>query len=132
MSENPRSRLETRLGMQPLEELHAERDLLVTECADLHARYGPGGTYDDLRKAELMRIRAMLRAQYHAARVTSVTEARLDEEAHSHPDYTQIVTDATIGRARLYRLINGIKGIDERIDRDNRLSYHSAAEARLG
>ena len=129
---NPRQAIEARVGIQPIEELLDERDGYIQRAKLLHGAYGTFGTYGDTRKSELSRVRAMLRAQYHDAKATGVTEARLDEEAHCHPDYTKVITAATLGRAELYELENRITDVNDLIRRDNNLTYHSSAEARLG
>src|SRR5882724_9201744 len=40
--------VEARMGLIPLEELHQERDELVSQVARLRAVYGAGGTFDAL------------------------------------------------------------------------------------
>lgn len=118
------------MGIVPLGELHAERDTLIRQVASLRARFGPGGTYDDLRKIELARIAQLLRASFVRDGV-KFTEAQIDEAAHAHPDYVEHVTSATLDRAKWVELENRIQSIDETVNRGQAVARFVANELRL-
>jgi hypothetical protein len=61
--------------------------------------YGPGGLFDASRKARLALIAAEIRDGY-AEKGEKVTEARIEELAHAHPDYQKWISTSTIDRAR--------------------------------
>lgn len=128
---SPRYEAQSRMGVQPIEEMVAERATLVQQVSELRAKFGSGGTWDALRKMELARLKAKTRAEYVAAGVKP-TEAMLDDEAHAHPDYVGFVTDSTRRRAEWVRLEDRITGINDVILRDNAIARHVSAEARLG
>lgn len=125
-----RREVEERMGIAPLEELLEERRTLVRQVASLRARYGPFGTADNLRKIELSRLGAILRAQA-TERQEKVTEAKLDEMAHADPRYTDFVTIQTRERADWIILEDAIQAIEDQIRRDNTLASYLTAEARL-
>jgi len=124
----PTGDVESRMGLQPVEELLAERDVLVRKVADLRARHGPFGTYQDLRKIELAQIAQTIRA---AALRDSVklTEAAIDEAAHADPRYIQFVVTATKQRAEWAILEAMIEGIDFTIQRGQAIARFLSVEA---
>lgn len=125
-----RSAVETRMGIEPLEQLQAKRRELVGEIAELRARYGSFGTTDAERKIRLATIRMKVRAQIVADGV-KMTEAAIDDMAHSDPGYVQFITETTRGRASLQIQEDEITCIDEAIRRDQSLASFLTAEARL-
>lgn len=128
---SPRQSIEARLFIQPIEELHEQRRLLVDRHAMLRADHGSFGKWDFKRKTLLAGVKMKLRAQYVGAGVR-VSNDQLDDEAHAHPDYTQFVTDSTLKAAEWIRAENAIQEINELIQRDNLLGRHSSQELRNG
>lgn len=63
------------------------------------AKYGPGGTFDALRK-RFLSVRSMQMRDVYAGKGEKITEARLDELAHADPDYGTWLDEATLARAR--------------------------------
>ena len=122
--------IEARMGLPSLESLLAERDTLVQQVASLRARHGPFGTYQDLRKIELARVAATIRAKAVEAGA-KITEAAIEEAAHSHSDYIAFVTDATNEKAGWIVRENRIQGIQDTIQRANVIGRFLAAEAHL-
>lgn len=122
--------VETRLSIQPIEELLNQRAHLVNKVADLRAKYGAFGTFDALRKIELSRLKALLRAQYTQAKA-KVSNDQLDDEAHAHVDYISFITIATQQRASYFRLEAEIEAIDSVIMRANTVAKFAAQEARF-
>lgn len=130
VARSPFGEIEARIGLMPIEELLAERDALVREIAPLRARHGPFGTYGDLRKIELAKVAAALRAQA-VAENRKVTESWLDEASHEHDHYVAFVTEATEEKARYFELENRIQGVEDTIRRANAVAQYLTAEARL-
>jgi len=124
------SDIELRMGIPSLESLLAERDTLVKELAPLRAKHGPGGIFGDLRKAELAKVAAMIRAMAVGSQ-QKVTEAFIEESAHQHPTYTDFLTQATVEKARYFELENRAMGIADLIQRGNAVARYLAAEAHL-
>jgi hypothetical protein len=108
--------IESRMGIDPIHILHATRAAKVAQVADLRARFGVGGTYNDLRKIELAQIAALLRAQALRDGV-KLTESAIDESAHADARYMQFVADATSARAKWAILEDEIQAVDELINR---------------
>lgn len=127
---SPMADIETRMGITPVEELLAERMDLVRRSADLRARYGPWGTWDALRRAQLSTIRMRLRAEAARDKLRT-SEAALDDAAHADPRYLELITEATRERAELARLDAMIEGIDATIRRADAIARYLTAEARL-
>jgi hypothetical protein len=119
------------MGLQPLEELLAERDVLVRKVADLRARHGAFGTYNDLRKIKLSAIAQLIRAKALRDRI-KVTGPMVEDAAHADPRYVEFVTTATMERAQWAILENHIQGIDETIMRGQAIARFVSNETRLG
>ena len=122
--------IELRAGVEPLNQLLSERDVLVEQVADLRAKFGPFGTFDHLRKIELSRIKSVVRLQAMQDN-RKMNNDQVDEEAHEHPDYTQFVVQATKDRARWMRFEAKIEAIDYRIQRGQGLLRYAASEPRV-
>lgn len=118
------------MGLQPLEELLAERDVLVKKVSILRAKHGAFGTYDALRKIELAQIAQIIRAQA-VMEPRKMTAAEIDDAAHSDGRYITFVTQATTERAQWAILENQIQGIADTIMRGQAVARFIAAEAHL-
>jgi hypothetical protein len=82
-----------------------EAESLLQELGDSHskwatgaARYGPGGTFDALRKRYLA-VRSMQLRDTFAGKGEKVTESRLDEMAHGDDEYGTWLDQETSSRA---------------------------------
>jgi hypothetical protein len=122
--------IEARMGLPSLESLLHERDTLVKQVADLRARHGPFGTYQDLRKIELARVAATVRARATVAGI-KMTEAQIDEAAHADGAYIDFVTIATKQKTEWVILENRIQGIQDTILRANAIARYLSAELHL-
>lgn len=126
-----RREVEQRMGIEPLDQLLAERAELVQKVADLRARHGPFGTWGDLRKTELATIAQSLRARAVRDNV-KMTEAATTDAAHADPRYVEFVTEATRERSALTVAEDRIQAINDRIMRDQALARFMTAEVHLG
>jgi chorismate mutase len=122
--------IETRMGLPSIESLLAERDTLVKEVALLRAKHGPFGTWGDLRKIELAKWAASIRAKA-VLEERKLTEAAIEEAAHSHPMYVDFVTQGTSEKARWIEAENRIQGIEDTINRGNVVGRYLAQEIGL-
>lgn len=127
----PTAEVETRMGLQPIEELLAEREVLVKKVADLRARHGSFGTYGDLRKIKLATIAQLVRAKAVKDGEGKLTAAEVDDRAHCHPAYVDFVIQSTKERAEWAVLENQIQGIDETIMRGQAVARFVSNETRL-
>ena len=118
------------MGIEPIAELLAERDELVEQVADLRARFGPGGTWNDLRKVKLAALAQIKRAAWTREGL-KFTEAMVDEAAHADPSYVDEVIGATRARADWVRLENRIQGIEETINRGQAVARYVTSELHL-
>ena len=125
-----RRELESRAGIGSLDDLLAERRTLVIQVAPLRAKYGSFGTADNLRKIELSKIAAIIRAE-KALIPEKVTEAAIDQLAHADDRYIAFVTQLTDERRDWIILEDAISAIEDRIRADRALVQFAAAEARL-
>lgn len=128
---SPMAEAEARLGIQPIDELLDQRHHLVDKVADLRAQYGPFGTFDHIRKIELARLKGLVRAQAVRDGIKKLTNDEVDDTAHDHPDYRDLITRATRDRAAWVRLEAEIEAIDATINRGQAVARFAAAEARL-
>lgn len=125
-----RAEVESRMGCENIEALLDDRAHLVKEVAELRALYSSFGTFDHRRKIELARLKGSLLAQYVKAGV-KVSNDRLDDEAHAHPDYVAFIAEATSGRAKWAILENKIQNINDVILRDNAIARFASSEMHL-
>ena len=99
-----------------LEPLLAARAALVREAAPLHARYGPGGTFTEVREA----LRAELAVEYRARLADfegRVTQAMVDEAVRTDARYAALMAEAESARARLYVLYDDVRAATARVER---------------
>lgn len=97
-----------------LEALLAARSALVREAAPMHARYGPGGTFAEVRET----LRAELAVEYRARLADyegRVTQAMVDEAVRTDPRYTALISDAEAVRARLYIVYDDVRAATARV-----------------
>lgn len=106
--------LEDRSGVESLEHLHAERRLLLPEYSALRALHGPGGKWDNRRKAmlEAMKIRARMELTKDGGKAT---EAAIDAYGHADPQYVAFVDEGIAGHTRYVELETAITEIEEKI-----------------
>ena len=71
----------------------------TNDPADLEAFYGPGGFMDHLRKARLSMCAEMIRAGA-AAGDSKLSEARVNDLAHTHPAYLDFLFTNLNGRRK--------------------------------
>lgn len=126
----PTADIETRMGVQPLDELLAERDVLVKKCAALRAKHAPFGTYDALRKIQLSQIATVIRATA-AAKNEKKTETCVSDEAHAHDTYVAFVLEATKEKMEWVILENTIQGINDTIMRGQAVARFVSSELHL-
>lgn len=124
------SDIERRIGIVPLAELLPERQRLVEQVADLRARYGSFGTFSDLRRIELAKCAAIIRAQATQDK-RKISAKQVDDEAHAHPAYIDFVILATQQRALWCKLEAKIEAIDFTINRGQSISRFASAELHL-
>lgn len=79
------------------------------------ALYGAGGTWDATRKARLSLHAAEIRDGYQE-RGEKITESRVDELAHAHPDYNEWLNRSTIDRAKWLTLDAERRMLDTRLN----------------
>lgn len=126
----PMGESEARMSLVPVEELLSERDELISRLARLRALYGPGGTFDALRKIELAKAQAVVRAQA-TLEGQKVTEAYLDAASHVADSYVQYIVEATSQRADWIILEARLEGIDFTINRGQAVAKYVTAELGL-
>jgi hypothetical protein len=105
-----------------LEALLAARAALVREAAPLHARYGPGGTFAEVREA----LRAELAVEYRARLADyegRVTQAMIDEAVRTDARFAALVAESEAARAQLYVLYDDVRAASARVE-------HALAAAR--
>jgi hypothetical protein len=99
-----------------LETLLAARAELVRETAPLHARYGPGGTFTEVRE----NLRAELAIEYRtrlADHEGRVTQAMIDEAVRTDARYVALIDEAEAARERLYVLYDDVRAAGARVSR---------------
>ena len=127
---SPLADLSDRHGLPDVDHLLARRAELVKEAAPLRALYGPGGTFPHARKVELSKLAALMRAM-GVAQQTKLTEAAIEEAAHSHDDYAGLIARATTDATRLVIVEGEIHEIDTRISWGQSTARMISAELRL-
>lgn len=103
---------------------------LLAERAPLYALYGPGGTFDNTRKILLCTCRDAWRVTKRGAG-EKVTEAALDDLAHSDEEYRRLIARATEERTQLALLDAEIQVLEMRLSLQRAETYERAQLARL-
>lgn len=109
--------VETAVGVKGVGELVDERTHLVQQSAKLRALHGSFGMWDHQRKILLAKLRAAIRGGAVASGA-KMTEAAIDDAAHSHPDYIEFITSGVIEKEQWIRAEADIEGIDFQFYRD--------------
>jgi len=121
---------EVRMGLEPIDDLLHERAELIDQVATLRAKYGSFGVGDHIRKIELSRLKGAIRAQAHRDK-RKLNNEQVDEEAHAHPDYHDLITQMTLDRAELVRLESHIEAIEFKINRGQMVGRYLTSELHL-
>lgn len=121
------------MGLEPIENLLDERERLVGQVAELRAKYGSFGVFDHIRKTELAQLKMRLRAQWTAlGGKKRPTNDQLDDEAHAHPEYLDLIRQALTDRTRWVELEERLAGIDYLINRGQSVARFVTAEVARG
>jgi hypothetical protein len=118
---------ESRIGVDPIDRLLAEREQLVRFAADLYAKWGPFGSGEARRKSALALAHLQVRNDLGAEKAT---EAKVDAMARTHPTYLSFLDAMEDGRARWLMAENDIQSITDRIHRGQSLVRAYASEPR--
>jgi len=121
---------ESKLGLSSLDSLLDARATIVGKLADLRAMHGPFGKFDPMRKQKLAAFAEIVRADY-AEKGKKITEARIDQLAHAHPQYVEWLTAMLKEHALMIDFDHELKNIEDRIARENALIYYAKNELRL-
>lgn len=124
-----RSDIESRVGIEPLDILLAERETLVREAAALYAVYGPFGTAEHRRKVALALSDLQTRNEL-ASLNEKATEAKVDAMARTHSTYQKFLDEMEAGRAAWLVTETRIQSITDRISRGNALTRYASSEPR--
>jgi len=122
--------IETRMGIEPIAELLAQRDALIAKVSRLRARHGPFGTWDAERKVCLSIAAAVIRAKA-AAEPRKITEAQIEQESYGAESYVTFLTESLSEKARCIELENKIQNIADLINRGQCIGRYLAAELGL-
>lgn len=99
-----------------LDALLAARAALVRQAGPLHARYGPGGTFTEVRE----NLRAELAVEYRARLADyegRVTQAMIDEAVRTDARYAALLAEAEAARERLYVLYDDVRAASAQVAR---------------
>ena len=120
---------ESRIGVDHIE-LHAQRWRdLSKQRAPLHAVYGPGGTFDAQRKANLSTIKMEIRAEATLSG-SKLTVDEIDSMAHADDRYVEFITKAVQDRTKLAEIEDEMKTLEWVINREQALIRAYSSEPR--
>jgi hypothetical protein len=115
--------------IEPLSVSHARRDAILTDrFTRLMALHGPGNKYQDARKITLAQARIRARVSKVGEKIT---EAYLDDLAHTDPDYVAFVDQGILEDAEVQMAKKNLQNIEDRIRRTDAVMRWRTAEARL-
>ena len=125
-----RRALESRVGTDELDILHARRRALLPQYAPLKALYAHGGTWDSRRKSMVEALK--VKARMHLIETTGkATDAAVEAAAYSDPAYVRFLDEGERGMIDYVTLNVEWMELEERIySRSLEISAFSA-EARL-
>lgn len=114
----PHTSTEVAAEVESLEQLITEHRSLARTVSDLHGKYGPYGVADDIRKAEVMRLREAIRAALRE-QGEKPTEASLDSAAYAHEDYRALLDSMVKEREKYLLAAHELMYIEWRVNRAN-------------
>lgn len=114
----PYTSTEVAAEVESLEQLIAEHRSLSRVVSDLHGKYGPYGVADDIRKAEVMRLREAIREAMRESG-EKVTEASLDSAAYAHESYRALLELMVKEREKYLLASHELMYIEWRVNRAN-------------
>lgn len=124
-----RGDMESRVGIEPLDQLLAERERLVGEAASLYALYGPFGTAEHRRKVALATAELQVRAELQESG-EKATEGKVDAMARTHSTYLAFLDGMESGRAEWLVIETQLQAIADKVQRGNGLIRAYASEPR--
>lgn len=124
---NPREEIELRAGVQPIEELHAERRHLIEQGKQMAALYGRFGMWDARRKVMLALAARRVRERFNKAGKRP-SAAIVDEMAHGDATYTAFIEQSVQEAGEWQVIQNEINTVTETINRDQALIRFGAME----
>lgn len=122
--------VEARMGIEPIAELLARRDELVSRVSRLRARHGPFGVFDAERKVQVSLAANIVRVRA-AANQVKITEKQIEWEAHTAESYVAFLTESLSEKATYFELENKIQDITDLINRGQAIARYLAAEISL-
>jgi hypothetical protein len=125
-----RTALESRAGVESLDELHAKRYGIIERLAPLKALHGAFGSADDRRKRvlECCKLRARQRLSEGGGKVT---EGMIEAEGYADPEYESLLDEGIAAKIEYILLDNELATVNDRIrSREFELTAYSA-ETRL-
>jgi len=108
--------VERSMGVDPIDGLLAQLEATREAWATGAALYGPGGTFDNLRKVKLSIVECSIRDE-KAEKGEKVTEASIEQQAHADLAYTAWLDNHTVARANWLRLDAEREDVRMRINR---------------
>jgi len=123
------SEIESRIGVEHIDLLLAERLDLVSHAASLYAVYGPFGTAEHRRKIALSVAELQVRADL-AEREEKATEGKVESMARTHSTYLTFLDTLESGRAEWLVTETRIQSVTDRVVRGNALVRYAASEPR--
>lgn len=120
--------VEDTAGVERIDDLLAQRDVIVRELRHLRPLYGPLGMFNHRRKIELSRLTVFLVADATRDGGKKPTDTVLDALAHAHPDYVDMIATGTGEAARWVELEETLEAIDMRINRGQALLRYASSE----
>jgi hypothetical protein len=117
-------------GMEPLADLHAERDTIADEYAALKPKFGPAKMWEHERKALLSLIELDVRRDWPADG-PRMTEGAVDARAHDDPRYKQFLADGLEAATRYELLAIKMGNLEERSSRGQVIGRLRSAEMQM-
>jgi hypothetical protein len=118
------------MGIEPIADLLARRDELVSRVSRLRARHGPFGVFDAERKVQVSLAANIVRVRA-AANQVKITEKQIEWEAHTAESYVTFLTESLSEKATYFELENKIQDITDLINRGQAVARYLAAEISL-
>lgn len=119
-------------GMEPLEDIHAEREAISRRFAELKPRFGPAKMWEHERKALLALVELEARRSWGQSTVTQglkLTEDAVNAVAHHDPRYVNFLNAAVADAIEYEQLAIRMGNLEERANRGQVIGRLRSAEA---
>lgn len=119
-------------GLEPIEDIHAERDRIAPRYTELRPLFGPAKLWEHRRKALLSLIAMELRQEWETKyKGVKQTVDAVSDAAHNDPRYRRAIDEAVALATEYEQLAIQMGNLEERANRSQAIAKLRASEMHM-